>query len=175
MQKHTLLHMLPHVDNTKSKIFYKKKKKKRFAHQAVVSSCLPLLLRALWKLGFLICSDFSNCLLRYSRTKTVQDWVYYKYSLRTDQLDWFCFPRWPFPAGCHPHLGGLLGARADCEKQKYKNHRTHCVRFEKKHPGKSPGERKTTILDEAVITLGYAQLSLGIYQRAPCLGFDPQL
>lgn len=60
-------------------------------------------------------------------------------------------------------------------KQKYKNHRTHCPPFEKKHLGKSPGKHKTTILDEAVITLGYAQLSLGIYQWAPCLGFDPQL
>lgn len=70
---------------------------------------------------------------------------------------------------------GLLGARADGGKQKYKNHHTHCPPFEKEHPGKSPGEHKTTILDEAVITLGHAQLSLGIYQWAPCLGFDPQL
>lgn len=63
----------------------------------------------------------------------------------------------------------------DGGNQKYKNHRGHCLPFEKKHPGKSPGERKTTILDAAIITLGYPLLSLGIYQWAPCLGFDPQL
>lgn len=51
-----------------------------------------------------------NCLFRYSRTKAVRHRVNYKYSFRTDQLDRFCFPPWPFPAGCDPHLGGLLAA-----------------------------------------------------------------
>lgn len=106
-----------------------------FLHRS--NSCLPSLLRLLWKRHVLLCCICRNCLFRYSKTKAVRHRVNYKYSFRTDQLDRFCFPPRPFPAGCDPHLGGLLAALTTV---KTKNIRTILSSAWKETPGRNHQE-----------------------------------
>lgn len=106
-----------------------------------VSCCLPFLLCVLWRPRFLICSIFGNCLFRCPRTKAVQHRVYYKYSFRPTWSVLFSMMTLPCWLWSTPWWI-ISRAWAAGGKQKYKNHCAHCPPFEKKHPGKSPGERK---------------------------------
>lgn len=71
----------------------------------------------------------------------------------------------------------ISNSLGDNGKQKYRNVCPHCSHFERNTQGNHQENKKqqNKIQDAAIITSGYPELSHGIYQWPPCLGFDPQL